>query len=283
MPPLISGKSLLDDLKRVARTLGRTPLTTEYERIGKYSTITVRKNFGSWREALEQAGLKPGQANRRLWSDSEVEKELARLTQFLGHAPSYTEIKRYGRISPDTFARRLGRSHFVDPRQPPLSHDWKLENVSVQDGAWISGLATGEGSFSVNNTGSVSFRIGLRADDVGILEFIREVMDFPQAIVKFSNAKRRAHGEKVGDEARLSISNRWVIRLRVIPFFDRFPLRGRKAMDFEIFKEAVNMLCLRDENGHFRQHFSEQEKTRLNELTNALKSLRVDPSVHAVE
>lgn len=38
------------------------PLTTrEYRRCGEYATSTVKKTFGSWREACEAAGVEPGE------------------------------------------------------------------------------------------------------------------------------------------------------------------------------------------------------------------------------
>lgn len=272
-------EDLLDDIKVIAQNLGRTPLITEYNNLGKYSTGLARNRFGSWSATLKAANLELGPEHRHYRSDSEIEIELKRVEGLVGHLPSWSELKKYSTISPDVFAYRLGKSNFTDPRNPPLSPDWKIENIKPEDGYWIAGIITGEGSFTVS-MGTVEFRIGLRADDIAILEYVQQVMDLPQLIGRYSNAKRRLNGQKVGDEARMSISNRWVNKLRVIPFFDRFSLRGRKAAEFQVFKRAVWFLCQRDDEGRFRRRFTEEERKVLTELTNTMKNLRIDPTAH---
>ena len=55
-------KELRENLRQLAKSLGRTPKTTDLKKwTGSYSTY--RKYFGSWKKALRAAGLKKGFVN----------------------------------------------------------------------------------------------------------------------------------------------------------------------------------------------------------------------------
>lgn len=48
---------VLEDLKRVADELGRTPDSADYKTHGKYSHSTFIERFGRWWYAVDAAGL----------------------------------------------------------------------------------------------------------------------------------------------------------------------------------------------------------------------------------
>jgi very-short-patch-repair endonuclease len=50
---------MLEELRRVATTMGRTPATTEFDHQSLMSASTISQRFGSWKNACEAAGLKP--------------------------------------------------------------------------------------------------------------------------------------------------------------------------------------------------------------------------------
>lgn len=276
----IDRQKLIDDIVRVYNELGKAPLVTEYERFGHFSISKARTEFGSWRNTLLSCGINPSSDNRKINSDSDIVNELNRLSELLGRNPSYKDIKENSKISPDTFSRRLGSSNFKNPKDvlDLLDKNWDVNSIPNEHGYFISGFTTGEGCFTISNTGSTSFRIGLRIDDIEILEFIRNTMNLPVEIYVYSNSTRRSQGQKAGDEARLVINNRWIIKERVIPFFDKFNLIGRKLLDYEIFKSGILFLCNRTDNGMNRKRFTESEKQYLNELVNKLKSIRKEES-----
>jgi hypothetical protein len=68
VPGRIADDDLLADLRRVADDLGRAPKTAEYDERGAYAYRTVRDRFGTWADALREAGLDPESrdANRGL-------------------------------------------------------------------------------------------------------------------------------------------------------------------------------------------------------------------------
>ena len=54
----IPDEELLADIKKVAKSLGKNPLTQrDYKTQGKYGTNTIRRRFGSWNKAIELCGM----------------------------------------------------------------------------------------------------------------------------------------------------------------------------------------------------------------------------------
>lgn len=280
MPPKIDKADLISDIQYVASELNRAPLISEYDRLGKYTSVTVRKYFGSWLTAIEECGLPATEKHRHFYSDEQIQASIDALTLQLGRPPSYTDIKEYMSISPDTIMRRVGKTCFSDPTKPPIDPSWNLDSISPTDGYWISGLTTGEGCFIITQNGGTEFRIGLRADDIEILNYIQTIMDIPQKVGIYSNQTRRNKGQVVGDEARLHSPNRWVNKLRIVPFFERFPLRGRKQLDFEIFKTCVEFMSQRDTDGRHGKRLTEHEKDFIANARKSLANLRKDPTSH---
>lgn len=276
MPSAIPPETIIEDLQRVAKILGHTPLVTEYERLGAINPITARHRFGTWKAVLKAANLEPTSEHRNFWTDEDLENELKRLERELGHKPSYREVKEFSIVSPDTFMRRMGQDNFTDPTETN-SAEWNLDTISVEDGMWIAGFTNGDGCFTVR-IGSVCFSISQRSDSIDVIQFVANILGVPDRVYVSSNKSRRAKGQKVGDECHLSVNNRWLLKKHIIPFFNRFPLKGRKANDFKIFETAVLFLCDRDTNGRHRKRFTPSEFSYLKELTDSLKSLRYDPT-----
>lgn len=53
----LSEKELLDELRRVAAKLERAPKAKDMEEHGEYAPVTYHRRFGSWLDALDEAGL----------------------------------------------------------------------------------------------------------------------------------------------------------------------------------------------------------------------------------
>jgi hypothetical protein len=102
-------------------------------------------------------------------------------------------------------------------------------------------------------------------------------LDLPQNVGTYSNQYRRDKGQVVGDEARLNCANRWVNKLRIIPFFDRFPLRGRKQLDYKLFKECVEFMTQRDLDNRYHKRLDEHEKSFIEKVYRDLQALRTCP------
>jgi len=59
--PKYSEDELLDEIKRLARKLGRTPTMSDMEDYGKYSSATYKYRFEGWSAAVDAAGLRPNE------------------------------------------------------------------------------------------------------------------------------------------------------------------------------------------------------------------------------
>ena len=92
----LTPEDLLDDLKRVSELVGSDIVKrADYERHGKYAHTSYRNHFGSWKKALEAAGLNRG----RNWGSTpeELLDNLKEVWVKLGRQPKYSEIRVWGR------------------------------------------------------------------------------------------------------------------------------------------------------------------------------------------
>jgi formylmethanofuran dehydrogenase subunit E len=164
----------------------------------------------------------------------------------------------------------------------PESDDWCVDSVPDDVGHWIAGFTCGEGSFLVRETGAAAYRITVRLDDIDTLRLIAETLklsDFEEAkfIYIYSNQKRRNKGEKAGDEARLAVSNKHIQHTRIISLFERFPVRGKKAMEFEIYKDVIKIACKKDFETPPRPRYNDAEKAFFADAAAKIQGLRKAP------
>jgi len=113
-------------------------------------------------------------------------------------------------------------------------------DVPADFGNWLAGLTDGEGSFYVSvDLGRRSvmcrFSIGLRADDGGLLEEIRERLGDIGSISGFKTGN-------VAPMVAFYVSAQADVLKVLIPFFDRYPLRSKKKLDYALWKEAALLI-----------------------------------------
>lgn len=130
----------------------------------------------------------------------------------------------------------------------------KKEELSGEEfGEWLAGFTDAEGKFSVGydpkkGTYNLQFRIGLHSDDKDVLNLIN---------------KRLGCG-KVYDRSDTPFSTFIVSDLDsllniIIPFFNKYFLRGNKYLDFLVFKQIVEMINKKD-------HLTIEGKEKINGL-----------------
>lgn len=110
--PDFSKQSLINELQRIARDLGKDTLTrNEIDQYGKMSSAVVLKKFGSLRQALQEAGLRPTRfmkATEEELLDIIEEVWVASLERF-GRRPQRSDLKTFGSpVSGDTIISRFG-------------------------------------------------------------------------------------------------------------------------------------------------------------------------------
>jgi LAGLIDADG endonuclease len=122
----------------------------------------------------------------------------------------------------------------ADNQQERLS----IEEIPVALGSFLSGLALGEASFMLvcrprgdySRKWRISAAFNVSQHDRAPLELFCETLNC-------GSFRKAGNGGWYWEVNRLLD-----IKRRIIPFFERFPLVGLKARDFECFKEAVGLL-----------------------------------------
>ncbi|MFB6299191.1 MAG: homing endonuclease associated repeat-containing protein [Halobacteriales archaeon] len=98
---------LLAELRRLANDLGETPTIAQMEEYGEYSSSPYIKHFGSWNEAVSEAGLDPNPGYHPI-SDAKLLDELDRLADELEQPPTVTAMQQYGKYSAKVYIDRFG-------------------------------------------------------------------------------------------------------------------------------------------------------------------------------
>lgn len=110
----VSGKSriddetLLDDLQRVCELLGRAPSIREYKSKGSYAGHTFEYRFGSWSDALDEAGLAMGSLPGRWAPTGDLIDEMVRVGCQVGRPPTQDDMRESGEFSTGPYKDRFG-------------------------------------------------------------------------------------------------------------------------------------------------------------------------------
>jgi len=110
--PEFSKHALIEELQRLARALRKDTLSRrDIDQHGKMSSAVVLKRFGSLRQALQAAGLRPTRFMKA--SDEELLDVLEELwvssLERFGRRPERANLKTLGHpVSADTIVRRFG-------------------------------------------------------------------------------------------------------------------------------------------------------------------------------
>lgn len=103
-----SQKELLQYIRDLAEDLERTPTKAEMKNKDSFpSPDTYYDRFGSWTNAVEEAGLESCNYGSK-YSHEELTDEIQHVVEKLGRVPTQQDMREYGEISPDTYHDRFG-------------------------------------------------------------------------------------------------------------------------------------------------------------------------------
>ncbi|SFK67562.1 HNH endonuclease [Halogranum rubrum] len=102
----LSRVDLVDAMCELAQELGKTPTQTEMADYGRYSQRPYYREWDSWNEAVQAAGLDP-EHDRGTPKDALL-GELERLVDELGRTPTFAEMNERGRYSVFPYLRAFG-------------------------------------------------------------------------------------------------------------------------------------------------------------------------------
>jgi len=102
----VSESELINHLEELADEFGRAPTNTEMDGLGEFSASTYIRRFGSWNEAVKEAGLDPNM-NRDL-SKSALLHDLRDLSERLGRTPTNRDVTEHGKFAANSYQRVFG-------------------------------------------------------------------------------------------------------------------------------------------------------------------------------
>jgi hypothetical protein len=102
----VSDEELLEDLKRVASKLEKSPSQREYNTYGDHSPTTYTNRFGGWNDAKAAANL--SRTNACGLSDEELLKDVKRVALMLEKSPTQREYDTHGDYHHDTYNNKFG-------------------------------------------------------------------------------------------------------------------------------------------------------------------------------
>jgi hypothetical protein len=105
----VSDAQLLDELRSVARKLGRPTVTKrDFNRLSEFHAEAIRDRFGTWRAALEKAGLQISRLGKR-YNDDECFENLLQVWTYYGRPPRHEEMSRPpSAVGPKAYVKRWG-------------------------------------------------------------------------------------------------------------------------------------------------------------------------------
>ena len=138
----------------------------------------------------------------------------------------------------------------------------------------ISGFVVGEGCFYVeygkdpkyklNTRVRPSFIIEVANDDVDVLHSIKEIIGCG-TVYSLDYSRYQNYAEKKWKpHVRYKVSNITDIATKVIPFFEKYPLFGKKAKAFEYFKVIVEQVLA-------KKHLDVQGLVEISEVSDQLR------------
>lgn len=124
---------LIDDLKRFAHSLNKTPTYREFTKYGPHSASKYEQEFGSWNAALRAADLDPNLTHNI--SSEEIKKDIERVAGVLDRSPTLNEMDRFGKYSLQTYSKKL--NSYVETLEQleldPEPHQYNLSKQAPPD------------------------------------------------------------------------------------------------------------------------------------------------------
>lgn len=161
------------------------------------------------------------------------------------------------------------------PDIKPKSRSLPL-NKSIVNPNWIAGLASGDGCFHISIRNSpttklgkavvLKFHIAQHSRDIELMKMLISTLKcgkieliLKQSAVYFAFALWPA-GQRV-------VVNFKDIFEKIIPFFDAYPIKGVKALDYSDFKKVANLM-------HNKEHLTEQGLSKIQSIKSNMNLFR---------
>jgi hypothetical protein len=105
--PPVDKNAVLDEIRRVARTMRHAPSRSQFQARSQLREYHVLKHFPSWTEAVRAAGLEPEATNIKL-EDGLLLEDWGSMVRRLRQIPTRAHYRREGKYSPGSLEHHLG-------------------------------------------------------------------------------------------------------------------------------------------------------------------------------
>jgi hypothetical protein len=124
-----------------------------------------------------------------------------------------------------------------------------IEAIPASLGSFLSGFALGEGSFMIVRRKRGDYQRSFKLSAAfNVSQHDRVPLDLFRETLGCGSLRRAGNGGWYWEVNRLSD-----LAAQVVPFFDRFPVVGQKAEDFQLWRSAIALLAaggLSDQDYH---------------------------------
>lgn len=120
-----------------------------------------------------------------------------------------------------------------------------VNNIVLPSGEWVAGFTSGDGSFDVQIVKSKSYKLGFSVRmRFRLTQHIRDKDLFLQLIELFKCGQIENYYQS-GQAIDFVVVDLTQINSIIIPFFTKYNIRGKKALDFKDFCLIANLIYLR--------------------------------------
>jgi len=128
--------TLLDELRELAREVGKIPAASDMDQFGDRSSTTYQRRFGTWEHARQAAGFQEPNPYK-IQSDTLLQ-QMREFAEEIGHTPSQTEMKAKGPHSAQVYHNRFG-TYGEAVRAAGLEPNRYTESVTVAGSSSLYG------------------------------------------------------------------------------------------------------------------------------------------------
>lgn len=133
----LTDEEILTDILETAKRLGKDYISISlYKANGKYSQTAIQAHFGTWKNALQLAGLRTerNHSEMKVISDEEYYSDLRRVACILNlHTVPYEAYKEYGQYSAEHIFNRFGKWSTVLENAGLESTGFSKDKISEQE------------------------------------------------------------------------------------------------------------------------------------------------------
>ena len=156
----------------------------------------------------------------------------------------------------------------MTPQRPDVGNQSRSPRLSPE---WIVGFVDGEGCFHIGISKHADLRFGFQIlPELTVVQHQRD-LDLLYELRSTMNCGvvRRNHGDRFCWRVR-SLKNLLEV---IIPFFDKYPLKSKKSLDFLKFRKVVMMM---QKGAHLSQEGSAEIIKIASEMNRAQPRMKLD-------